>query len=220
MPADTRTPGSDGDDWLSGGGEFDWGDEPSGPGRPTSTRTSSSRPPAGDDPDWPPSRPPHRPDDQTIMRRRILWLSVALASIVVIVIAVAALGGGSDDPTTAVTTDTTPAVTPPPPPPPPTKTTTTPNTTTTPATGTITLAEGETLETGATGAEVTALQEALKELGFYTGTVDGDFGEGTAAAVGAFQRANGLGDDGVVGPATAEAITDALAADTSGTAGA
>ncbi len=49
----------------------------------------------------------------------------------------------------------------------------------------------ETLNTSSTGAKVSSLQAALKELGYYTSSLDGRYGAGTAAAVSAFQAANG-----------------------------
>ena len=39
---------------------------------------------------------------------------------------------------------------------------------------------------------VRRLQQALTQLGYYSGTVDGSFGSGTKAAVTAFQQANSL----------------------------
>ena len=39
---------------------------------------------------------------------------------------------------------------------------------------------------------VRRLQQALMQLGYYSGTVDGSFGSGTKAAVTAFQQANSL----------------------------
>ncbi|MCL2462506.1 MAG: peptidoglycan-binding protein [Defluviitaleaceae bacterium] len=52
---------------------------------------------------------------------------------------------------------------------------------------------------GSRGNYVLVLQDALNTLGF-TGTgLDGSFGPGTRNAVMSFQRANGLGADGVVG---------------------
>ena len=64
----------------------------------------------------------------------------------------------------------------------------------------------ETLENGSSGSAVKALQEKLKKLGFYTGNVDGSFGDGTEAAVMAFQLQNNLTVDGKAGPATQRAL--------------
>ena len=58
------------------------------------------------------------------------------------------------------------------------------------------------LKRGATGDSVRALQRRLKELGYYTGSVDGDFGENTEKAVKAFQQNNGLTVDGKAGSKT------------------
>ena len=49
---------------------------------------------------------------------------------------------------------------------------------------------------------VRRLQQALTQLGYYSGTVDGSFGSGTKAAVTAFQQANSLTVDGIAGSAT------------------
>lgn len=62
------------------------------------------------------------------------------------------------------------------------------------------------LKQGASGAEVRSLQTKLKTLGYYSGTVDGDFGEATKKAVIAFQKASGLTADGVVGLKTLEKL--------------
>ena len=59
-----------------------------------------------------------------------------------------------------------------------------------------------TLRRGYTGTPVERLQTALKNRGYYSGTIDGVYGEGTEAAVKAFQRVSGLNADGVAGPAT------------------
>ncbi len=67
------------------------------------------------------------------------------------------------------------------------------------------------LKKGAKGAEVKALQEKLSALGFYDGSLDGDFGPGTDAAVRAFQEAQGLTVDGLVGPNTLKALEAATA---------
>jgi putative chitinase len=63
-----------------------------------------------------------------------------------------------------------------------------------------------TLRVGTTGADVSALQKKLVELGFDCGAESGTFGPGTQAAVTAFQRSKGLLPDGVVGPITATAL--------------
>ena len=53
------------------------------------------------------------------------------------------------------------------------------------------------LKKGSEGDAVRAMQERLKELGYYNGTVDGDFGGGTEEALRLFQRQNDLDVDGV-----------------------
>ena len=55
---------------------------------------------------------------------------------------------------------------------------------------------------GCTGDAVKTLQDKLNALGYNSGSVDGIFGSKTKAAVLAFQKANGLGVDGIVGPLT------------------
>ena len=62
------------------------------------------------------------------------------------------------------------------------------------------------LKKGATGSEVRSVQQRLKELGYLSGSVDGDFGSGTENAVRAFQAANGLTVDGVVGKRTLDKL--------------
>ena len=59
-----------------------------------------------------------------------------------------------------------------------------------------------TLSNGSKGDEVKLLQQRLAELGYYSGEIDGDFGQGTRSAVLSFQRRNGLGQDGIAGPKT------------------
>ena len=59
---------------------------------------------------------------------------------------------------------------------------------------------------GSTGDEVSQIQSRLKEWGYYTGSVDGIFGTATRNAVIAFQKANGLTPDGIVGSKTLSAI--------------
>ena len=58
------------------------------------------------------------------------------------------------------------------------------------------------LKQGTSGVEVRKLQGRLAELGYYAGGVDGIYGETTASAVKAFQRANGLSGDGQAGVQT------------------
>jgi peptidoglycan hydrolase-like protein with peptidoglycan-binding domain len=54
--------------------------------------------------------------------------------------------------------------------------------------------------------DVAAVQQRLAELRYYVGPVDGEEGPGTRSAVMAFQKVNGLGADGVVGPITLAAL--------------
>jgi len=48
----------------------------------------------------------------------------------------------------------------------------------------------------------TEIQTALKNAGFYTGTIDGKVGPKTKKAIEELQKANGLKADGKVGPKT------------------
>lgn len=52
---------------------------------------------------------------------------------------------------------------------------------------------------GSNGDEVTKIQSRLAELGFYNGSIDGDFGDATDKAFKAFQKAAGLYVDGIAG---------------------
>ena len=63
-----------------------------------------------------------------------------------------------------------------------------------------------TLSKGSTGQDVKTLQTKLKELGYLQGKVDGIFGSATKKAVKAFQKANKLTADGIVGPKTFAAL--------------
>jgi peptidoglycan hydrolase-like protein with peptidoglycan-binding domain len=56
------------------------------------------------------------------------------------------------------------------------------------------------------GTAVTGLQERLRALGLLKASADGVFGAETLAAVKAAQRQFSLEADGVVGPATWEAL--------------
>ena len=70
------------------------------------------------------------------------------------------------------------------------------------------------LTVGAKGDEVTRLQQRLKDLGYLSGKVDGQFGGGTKRAVISFQRRNQLKTDGVAGETTLAKLyaEDAIAA--------
>jgi peptidoglycan hydrolase-like protein with peptidoglycan-binding domain len=62
------------------------------------------------------------------------------------------------------------------------------------------------LQEGSTGDAVILLQESLKELGFYFGSINGVFDQNTKAAVIKFQKNNAITADGVVGIATRAAL--------------
>lgn len=59
-----------------------------------------------------------------------------------------------------------------------------------------------TLRQGDSSSAVRNLQQRLKKLGYYSGSVDGSYGQGTMAAVRVFQAQSGLTADGVAGAAT------------------
>ena len=59
---------------------------------------------------------------------------------------------------------------------------------------------------GDNGPEVEEIQKLLQAKGFSPGLIDGGFGPRTKAAVVAFQRANNLIIDGIVGPLTLERL--------------
>ena len=58
----------------------------------------------------------------------------------------------------------------------------------------------------ATSSQNKQIQQKLKDLGYYFGSVDGIYGNATRNAVVAFQKANGLTADGVAGPKTIAAL--------------
>lgn len=63
-----------------------------------------------------------------------------------------------------------------------------------------------TLTMGDSGPDVEKVQSRLHQWGYYSGPVDGVFGQATVDAVILFQKRNGITPDGVVGPDTANAI--------------
>ena len=58
------------------------------------------------------------------------------------------------------------------------------------------------LQKNSIGIEVKQLQQRLKDLGYYSGDVDGQYGAGTQMAVTAFQAQHGLKADGIAGEQT------------------
>jgi hypothetical protein len=120
-----------------------------------------------------------------------VWLVGGIGVVVLLVILAAAgvFSGGSKPPATIPTA-------------------TQPTSTTTPVTTTpkVSAVPTTTLKPGATGAQVRALQRALKSLGYAPGAIDGNYGPSTQQAVKNFQQANGLTVDGILGPKTLAAL--------------
>lgn len=73
--------------------------------------------------------------------------------------------------------------------------------------------EGEvrSLSVGKEGADVYWLQMKLKELGFYSGTVTGQYREGTKKAVQAYQKSRGLKANGTANTATLNKLYEEVA---------
>jgi cytoskeletal protein RodZ len=152
------------------------------------------------------------PEGERDTRRLVAAIVGAALLVVVGVLVVRASmgsdgGGGTTTATLPTTATTTPATT--------TPTTTTPTKVTpTPATPTATtpavLPDGVVLRRGDESGDVSQVQAALVELGYSTAGVDGKFGPATEKAVRDFQKASGLTEDGVVGPATLSALSAAL----------
>lgn len=63
-----------------------------------------------------------------------------------------------------------------------------------------------TLKQGSNGEAVKKLQKRLIELGYLTGSADGDYGSATTDAVKAFQKQAGLTADGIAGASTQKAV--------------
>lgn len=73
-------------------------------------------------------------------------------------------------------------------------------------------AELPLLKPGSEGDAVTDVQTQLQQLGYYSGTIDGVYRDGTQDAVAAFQQAQGLAVDGRVGTETRRQLEAAIAA--------
>ena len=70
----------------------------------------------------------------------------------------------------------------------------------------VTGAEAASYKKGSSGETVKQIQTALKNQGFYSGTVDGVYGSATESAVRAFQQDRGLTPDGKAGSWTLKAL--------------
>lgn len=64
------------------------------------------------------------------------------------------------------------------------------------------------MNSGSTGRDVVRLQRRLATLEYYTGTLDGQYGGGTAQAVTDFQKRNGLAQTGTADRATLSVLFD------------
>lgn len=71
----------------------------------------------------------------------------------------------------------------------------------------------EVAEAALTSSQTRTVQTKLKRWGYYTGTIDGIYGNQTRKAVRLFQSKNGLAVDGIVGPKTAAAMGITLKSD-------
>jgi hypothetical protein len=182
-----------------------------------------SRHPAADRP--PPTAPVAAAEAQrAVIERRRLVAGLVLAVVLGLaaVILVLLLRGEGQAPATTVPEPATTTPTPAPTETTPSSASTTPSAspsttppTTTPSTGgtsTFTLPEGTKLQLGEGDPElIKQLQQVLSKAGYDPGAADGTFGRRTEAAVVAFQQANDLSADGVVGPETASALNTVVA---------
>lgn len=72
------------------------------------------------------------------------------------------------------------------------------------------VSEEGSLKLGSTGKAVSLLQENLKTLGYYYGSVTGHYGKLTMAAVRRFQKNGNLTADGIAGRKTMNALSEAV----------
>jgi hypothetical protein len=227
------------DDWFGDISDQDWSEdaaELAEQRHATSVRQERSTPESYSERDGPVERPAKAlPVATTEARRAAVHRRRAVAALVLLLLiglaaaaAVVLLRDGGESSATPVP-DTTPiaptptpaetdpvATTPSPTPPPP------PSAAPSENVATFTLPEGTKLQRGESDGEsdltvstdpelIADLQRALTKAGYDPGSPDGSFGENTEAAVVAFQQANGLSPDGIVGPETAEALSNAVA---------
>ena len=68
-----------------------------------------------------------------------------------------------------------------------------------------------TCKYGDKGTAVKNVQKRLKKLGYYTGSIDGDYGNGTKNAVKSFQKRNGLSVTGAVNSKTLKKLNSSSA---------
>jgi peptidoglycan hydrolase-like protein with peptidoglycan-binding domain len=62
------------------------------------------------------------------------------------------------------------------------------------------------MQKGDRGPAVKVLQTELRDLGYYVGNLDGQFGELTFNALVAIQKELQIADDGIVGPVTRDLL--------------
>lgn len=67
----------------------------------------------------------------------------------------------------------------------------------------------DTLKYGSSGAEITKLQQRLKQLGYFKADITGYYGDLTRSAVKKFQASKGISTTGTVGPQTTKALSTA-----------
>lgn len=155
-----------------------------------------------------------------ILKRMSAAVAILTAMVAVVLFALQgqtdAVAESPEVPSAETTTTVVPATVPPPSGPPPTlapPTSVTPPTTVSPDPAPEPDPGSEsasgTLRPGAKGAEVLALQQRLRGLGYWLGTPDGTYGGLTVQAVMAFQKVEGLERDGIVGPGTAATLEQA-----------
>lgn len=77
-----------------------------------------------------------------------------------------------------------------------------------PAPAPVPAADNGVLDRGDVGTDVTNLQIRLRDLGYYQGSISGEYGPLTEAAVVQFQRSQGLVADGIAGPVTLETLNN------------